>query len=275
MNHGHGVDHVADGRLAVARYIHDAGDVPPAADQESNREKRERKLTEKCLQYQIFLLEERYQKLNAKWIRKSTEIKDLLLYERKKVAVEECINQFIDVFDVFAAADKEYKKLKQMNVEDDQWLENIDYWVCSFKHRIYNWLTEAGREIHGDGKASSKSESSKSCSVKASSSGSSRSVKAKEIEEKAELSELQANEVQNEAEVLKVKDEIAGTKAKMEIYRCLEEQAENQSNTPDDREDRSTFDVAIRNLGWRSRSKEVEAVKLMSMKEDYMSFQLQ
>ena len=80
--------------------------------------------------------------------------------------------------------------LKQMNEEDDEWFDNIDYWVCWFKHNIYNWPREAGREIHGDGKASSKSKSSHNCSVKTSSSGSSRSVKVKEIEERAKLAEL-------------------------------------------------------------------------------------
>ena len=72
MNHMHGVDHIADGRLPVAKYIHDAGDVHATADQETIKGKRENKLIEKGLQYQI-LLEERHQKLNAKLIRKSSE----------------------------------------------------------------------------------------------------------------------------------------------------------------------------------------------------------
>lgn len=54
----------------------------------------------------------------------------------------------------------------------------------------------------------------------------------------------------------------------MEINRCLEEQAEDQSNTSDDRENKSTIHVVKPNLGCRSRSKEVEAVKPMSIKED-------
>ena len=57
------------------------------------------------------------------------------------------------------------------------------------------------------------------------------------------IEQRQSQKAQNEAEVLKVKEEIAGTKAKMEIYRCLEEQAEDQSNTSDDRDDKSTFDL--------------------------------
>ena len=176
MDRMHGVDHVVDGRLTAGRYIHDAGNVHAAADQETTEGKKERKLTEKSLQYQISLLEERCQKLNAKLIRKSTEIEDLLFSMRNKVAVEDCMNQFDDVLDLFATADKKYKGLKQMN-EGDEWFKNTDYWVCSFKHKIFNWLREAGRKKHGDGKASSKSKASKCCSVKMSfSSGSSRSV---------------------------------------------------------------------------------------------------
>ena len=125
MNHIHGVDHVADGRLAVARYIHDA-------DQETTKGKTERKLTEKGLQYQISLSEERRQKLNAKLIRKSTETEDLLFSMKNKVAVAECMNQFNDVLDAFVTADKEYKRLKQMDEEDDEWFENIYYWCACF-----------------------------------------------------------------------------------------------------------------------------------------------
>ena len=73
MDYMHGVDHVADGRLPVAKYIHDAGDVHATADQETIKGKREKKLIEKGLQYQIFLLEERHQKLNAKLMRKPNE----------------------------------------------------------------------------------------------------------------------------------------------------------------------------------------------------------
>ena len=133
---------------------------------------------------------------------------------KNKVAVEECMNQFNDVLDVFVTADKEYKRLKIKNEGDDECFENIDYWICSFKHKIYNWLREAGGEIHGDGKTSSKTNSSKNCSLKTSSfsSGSSRSVDAKKIEKMLELAELQIKtefieqqqKTQNEAEVLKV-----------------------------------------------------------------------
>lgn len=63
--------------------------------------KRMRKLTKKGLRYQISLL-------NAKVIRKSTENEDLLFSMRDKI--EEWINQFNKVADLFVAADKEYKK---------------------------------------------------------------------------------------------------------------------------------------------------------------------
>ena len=71
--------------------------------------------------------------------------------------------------------------------------ENIDYWVCYFKHKMYNCFRETGREVHGNEKVSSKSKSSKSYYVKTSSSSmSSRSIKTKEIKEKDKLTELQA-----------------------------------------------------------------------------------
>ena len=145
MNHIHGVDHAADGKLAVARYIHDA-------DQETTKGKTERKLTEKGLQYQISLLEERRQKLNAKLIRKSTETEDLLFSMKNKVAVAECMNQFNDVLDVFVTADKEYKRLKQMNEEDDEWFENIYYWVCLFRPGRFPGIAENAGNHGKDGK---------------------------------------------------------------------------------------------------------------------------
>lgn len=70
--------------------------------------------------------------------------------------------------------------------------ENIDYWVCYFKHKMCNCLRETRREVHGNEKVSSKSKSSKSYFVKTSSSMSSWSVKTKEIKEKDKLAELQA-----------------------------------------------------------------------------------
>ena len=47
INHMHGVDHVVNGRLAVARYILDAENVHAVADQETDTGKRIMKLTEK------------------------------------------------------------------------------------------------------------------------------------------------------------------------------------------------------------------------------------
>ena len=82
--------------------------------------KRMRKLTKKGLRYQISLL-------NEKLIRKSTENEDLLFSMRDKITVEEWINQFNKVVDLFVAADKEYKKGKQVNEGDDESFKNFDY----------------------------------------------------------------------------------------------------------------------------------------------------
>ena len=66
------------------------------------------------------MLEERHQNLNAKLIRTSTEVDYLLFSMRNKVTVEEFMNQSNDFYDVFVTADKEYKRLEQLNEEDDE-----------------------------------------------------------------------------------------------------------------------------------------------------------
>ena len=70
-------------------------------------------------------------------------------------------------------------------------------------------------------------------------------------------------EGKNEGKILKVKVEIADTKAKSKLKI-------NQIHQMIERIDRQLILIKC-NLGWRSRSKEVEAVKAMSIKEDYMS----
>lgn len=66
----HGVDHVANGRLVVARYVNDAENAHAEADQKTTTRKSMKKLTERVLQDKIYLLKERQQKLNAKLLRK-------------------------------------------------------------------------------------------------------------------------------------------------------------------------------------------------------------
>lgn len=60
-----------------------------SADLETTMGKRVTELNEKDMQFQISLLEERQQKLNAKVIKKSSEIEDHLFLVKKMVAVEE------------------------------------------------------------------------------------------------------------------------------------------------------------------------------------------
>ena len=66
----------------------------------------------------IYFFEERWQKLNAKLVRKSTEIEDLLLSMKNKAPVEECMNQFSDVLDALVAVGIEYKRLKLVDEDD-------------------------------------------------------------------------------------------------------------------------------------------------------------
>ena len=117
--------------------------------------------------------------------------------------------------------------------------------MFEYKHKIYNWLREAERESAMSARRSNqsgKSSSSRSSKNSYSSSYSekSRSIKDREIEEKAKLAELQAKiqfleqrqRAENQAETLKVHEEMAGAKARMEVYRSHDEVNAEEGSIP-------------------------------------------
>lgn len=59
-------------------------------------------------------------------------------------------------------SNKEYKSLKHVDEEDNEWLDNFYKWMLLFRHKIYNLSRKTEREANGYGKASTKSNSSKS-----------------------------------------------------------------------------------------------------------------
>ena len=96
--------------------------------------------------------------------------------------------------------------------------------VCTFKRKIHSWLRSAETE-----RRSSKGSSRSSESRRSKSSGSSRksqSSHARELEEKARIAELmkeaeyidQRQFAENQAEMLKIQQEIAKSKARAKVY---------------------------------------------------------
>ena len=101
---------------------------------------------------------------------------------------------------------------------DEEWFEEVDERVFTFKHKVYNWLKEAETERSAKkvySKKGSKSTSSGSSrKTKSSNSGSSRCSKERAMEEKAKLAELMAEVefmqqrqmAENRAEQLRVQE---------------------------------------------------------------------
>ena len=123
--------------------------------------------------------------------------------------------------------DAEYK-----HVED--WFDEIDEKLCTFKRKVHNWLKDAMREME-DKKLSSKgsSHSQRSKSSKSSHRSSRSSTKEKAIAEKMHLAELLAEasfmekrrNVEYEAEPLQLQEKLEKTKARTKIYEEYDKQS--------------------------------------------------
>ena len=173
---------------------------------------RRRKLTEKGRTYRATLLKERREKINGKMMRKSSIIKDLLLSNKNRIAVEEELAKFNDLFKILLNIHEEYSQVldDDERAGEDDWFDDLYNKVCTFKRKIHNWLRSAETE-----RTSSKGSSRSSESGQSKSSGSSRksqSSRARELEEKARTAE-QRQYAENQAEIMKIKQEIAKSKA--------------------------------------------------------------
>ena len=117
---------------------------------------------------------------------------------------------------------------------DEEWFEEVDEHVFTFKHKVYNWLKEAETERSAKKAYSKKGSKSTSCGSRktksSNSSGSSRCSKERAMEEKVKLAQLMAEAefmqqrqmAENQAEQLRVQEKLAKAKARSEIYEAME-----------------------------------------------------
>ena len=108
--------------------------------EEFERCRRVRKPTQKGLEYQSSLLEEKQQNLKSKLERKSREIDDLLYSTKNRITMEESMLQFNDMLKMFDSAQNQYLQLRDEKNGAGLWFENIDNWVFELKRKICNWL---------------------------------------------------------------------------------------------------------------------------------------
>ena len=111
-------------------------------------------------------------------IRKYSTIEDLLFSSRNIIVVEEEMKQFNDLFKMLLDAHQECNQLlgDDERGRDDDWFDDVDTQVCSFKRKVHCWLREAAQRVK-----SSKCSSRSSRSV--SDNGSMDSKKSKDLHE--------------------------------------------------------------------------------------------
>ena len=145
-------------------------------------------------------------------VQKSKETEDLLYSTNNQITVEKTLAQFNDILNLFNAAQNLQLQLGEGEDGTDTWFEDVDKQVIEFKQK--NWLREQpirlkqiilcfeevllffllrkGKEYQSQG-----------------------------IEEKTKLAELQAKikqqRAENQADTLKVHEEMAGDKARTEV----------------------------------------------------------
>ena len=66
---------------------------------------------------------------------------------KKIIAVEEEMKQFNDLFKMLLDAHQEYNQLlgDDERGRGDDWFDDVDTQVCSFKRKVHCWLREAAQ----------------------------------------------------------------------------------------------------------------------------------
>ena len=194
--------------------------------------KRRNKLTEKGVNFKLSTLLSKRNRINSKLLRQPSAIQDLMYSAKKMVTVEKEIAQFDCIFKQVLLVNQEYHSLldEQEKPTYEEWFEEVDERVFTFKHQVHNWLRDAEMERANTSIQSSK-KVSKTCSsgssrrTKISSSGSnfSRSSRERAEEEKAKPAEMMAEAeffqprklAENKAEQLRVQEKLTKAKAKI------------------------------------------------------------
>ena len=115
------------------------------------------------------------------------------------VTVKEVLAQFDYIFkQLFLVHQECYSLLEDdEKLADEEWLEEVDEYVFTFKHRVYYWLKEAetersAKKIYSKKGSKSTSSGSSRKTKSSNSGGRGRCSKERAMEEKAKLAELMA-----------------------------------------------------------------------------------
>ena len=202
-------------------------------DEAEGDSKRARKYTEKGLQYQRSVLVDRRSQLHKRLMRKSSIIDGLLYSKQNLTVVKENLGQFDDIFKLLTEVHQQHCKLlsEEEQHADNQWFEDVDEMVFSFKHNVYNWVRENEEDKRPSSKSSAKSRSSGRSSETRSTSPSKSSTKGRTIKEKLKMAEFMVEALfiekkhkrRYQAEKLEFKEKVAKSKAKVKVFEELEQ----------------------------------------------------
>ena len=110
--------------------------------------RRRKKLTEKGVNFKLSTLLSKRNRMNSRLLRQSSAIQDLMYSAKNMVTVEEEIAQFDYIFKQLMLVHQEYHSLldEEEKPTDEEWFEEVDERVFTFKHQVHNWLRDAEME---------------------------------------------------------------------------------------------------------------------------------
>ena len=176
-----------------------AGSIDSEAHRGDVVGRRNKQLTEKMREFQLDELERKWSNLHRKMIRKTNTVQDMLYLFKNTEAVREQLHQFDYIFRMMLDVQKSYNSLlpPAEQQRDEDWFDDLDHNVCSFKQTVNSWIKDAEAETQAQltskqsvsTKASSQSRSPRRPSRKASSTS---SREARALEERIKMAELMA-----------------------------------------------------------------------------------
>ena len=110
--------------------------------------RRKKKLTEKMRGFQLDKLERKQSHLHRTMKRKTNTVQDMLYSFKNTEAVREQLHQFDDIFKMMLDVQKSYNSLlpPAEQQRDEEWFDDLDHNVCSFKQRVHSWIKDAEAE---------------------------------------------------------------------------------------------------------------------------------
>ena len=110
------------------------------------------------MEYRRNTLEEKIDKLHSRLLRRSSAIDALLHSFQNMNTMREEVCLFDDQFRMILVVHEEYHQLIEDKVkqeEDKVWFDKLDKNLCTFKHKVHNWLKQVQESLERESKQSS------------------------------------------------------------------------------------------------------------------------